>query len=46
MDRAAVEEDMEDKEEENEEYSDNFDDSKSPEAGLDQENPPRPSAPV
>lgn len=47
MNRTAVDDAVEGNEEQDEEYSDNFEDEKSPEAELlDTEDPPRPSAPV
>ena len=47
MIRTAVDDAVEGNEEQDEEYSDNFEDENSPEAEpLDTEDPPRPSAPV
>lgn len=47
MNRTAVDDAVEGNEEQDEEYSDSFEDEKSPEAEpLDTEDPPRPSAPV
>ena len=47
MNRTAVDDALEGNEEQDDEYSDNFEDENSPEAEpLDTENPPRPSAPV
>ena len=50
MNRAVVEENVkseeEEEEEEADEYSDSFEDEKSPKTELDTEEPPRPSAPV
>lgn len=47
MNRTAVHDAVEGNEEQDEEYSDNFEDENSPEAEpLDTEDPPRPSAPV
>ena len=47
MNRTAVDDAVEGNEEQDEEYSDNFEDEKSREAELlDTDDPPRPSAPV
>jgi len=47
VNRTVVADAVEGNEEQDEEYSDNFEDEKSPEAEpLDTEDPPRPSAPV
>ena len=47
MNRTPVDDAVEGNEEQNEEYSDNFEDEKSPEAErFDTKDPPRPSAPV